>query len=450
MTPALQAALAAVPAVVAFRALPAAIYLACSSERLLFRIAGPCVYVGVVVGCVRDGLPLVLFGLCALAYFALASAFIHYAAIRQLRTFPSLVTFGICAILFIAVPGLVSPVWFVTSAVVWGWEMLLSSYSYAKDVGGTSRPTSVRNAVFFIVVDPTFVYPERSLRLDAQAPRLPGFLRIIAGSAAMLVSSMLPMLGYFMARSRYAYVEIVIEMSIAGIAIYLSHSGLASIQIGILRLVGYRTPERYAFPFLAKSPQEFWMRFNIWVGAWARRYLYYPLALSFGRSFRSAPRPMLKSAALILTFTMIGLLHDLPEWVTLGRFADASTRPALAFTGAFVVFGIIFLVWIPVQRGFDAIPTPTPLLHRAINGANWAVYQQVFLLMSWICFPMIQGQRSARAWLQEEAQARRGPERFDGLSGRVLAHADRIRAEPNGGYRNTVDDEAFPVAKFDG
>src|ERR1700730_9647811 len=65
--------------------------------------------------------------------------------------------------------------------------------------------------------------------------------------------------------------------------LYFAHSGLSSIQIGLIRLLRYQIPERYNYPFLAKSPQEFWRRWNIWLASWAKRYLFFPTAFLLRR-----------------------------------------------------------------------------------------------------------------------------------------------------------------------
>src|SRR5438045_3161811 len=46
------------------------------------------------------------------------------------------------------------------------------------------------------------------------------------------------------------------------VAWYWAHSATASLQIAGMRALGWEIPERYRFPFLARSPDDFWKRWN--------------------------------------------------------------------------------------------------------------------------------------------------------------------------------------------
>lgn len=62
-----------------------------------------------------------------------------------------------------------------------------------------------------------------------------------------------------------------------GFQIYFDFSGYSDIAIGSARLMGFKFPENFNWPYLAKSPREFWQRWHITLSSWIRDYLYLPL-----------------------------------------------------------------------------------------------------------------------------------------------------------------------------
>ena len=47
--------------------------------------------------------------------------------------------------------------------------------------------------------------------------------------------------------------------------------------VGLGRVFGFRFPENFNYPYIAKSASEFWRRWHITLGAWFRDYVYIPL-----------------------------------------------------------------------------------------------------------------------------------------------------------------------------
>jgi hypothetical protein len=123
---------------------------------------------------------------------------------------------------------------------------------------------------------------------------------------------------------------------------YVEHSGVASIQIGLMSALGYRLPERYNYPFLANNPADFWKRWNAWLGDWCRLYLFRPLALWLGRRTRAGA--VAAALGALLSFLVIGALHDL---AALG----ALDRAGAPITVLFAQLGIVLIGWEVVARG---------------------------------------------------------------------------------------------------
>ncbi|MDD5604765.1 MAG: MBOAT family O-acyltransferase [Dehalococcoidales bacterium] len=59
--------------------------------------------------------------------------------------------------------------------------------------------------------------------------------------------------------------------------IYFDFSGYSDMAIGLGRILGFRFPENFNFPYISKSVTEFWRRWHISLGSWFRDYVYIPL-----------------------------------------------------------------------------------------------------------------------------------------------------------------------------
>ena len=59
--------------------------------------------------------------------------------------------------------------------------------------------------------------------------------------------------------------------------IYFDFSGYSDMAIGLGRIFGFRFPENFNYPYLAKSITEFWRRWHMTLGSWFRDYVYIPM-----------------------------------------------------------------------------------------------------------------------------------------------------------------------------
>ncbi len=88
--------------------------------------------------------------------------------------------------------------------------------------------------------------------------------------------------------------------------IYFDFSGYSDMAIGVARIMGYDLGENFNFPYLSKSPREFWRRWHISLSTWVRDYIYIPLGGSRKGTWRTYFN-------LILTMLLCGLWHG-PAW----------------------------------------------------------------------------------------------------------------------------------------
>jgi alginate O-acetyltransferase complex protein AlgI len=84
--------------------------------------------------------------------------------------------------------------------------------------------------------------------------------------------------------------------------IYFDFSGYSDMAIGLGRIFGFRFPENFRWPYIARSVQEFWRRWHISLSTWFRDYLYKPLGGN-----RVSPARMYVN--LVTVFFLCGLWH---------------------------------------------------------------------------------------------------------------------------------------------
>ncbi|HOD15366.1 MAG: MBOAT family protein [Spirochaetes bacterium] len=59
--------------------------------------------------------------------------------------------------------------------------------------------------------------------------------------------------------------------------LYYDFSGYTDMAIGLGRMLGFKLPENFRYPFVANSMRVFWQRWHITLMAWFRDYVYFPL-----------------------------------------------------------------------------------------------------------------------------------------------------------------------------
>jgi D-alanyl-lipoteichoic acid acyltransferase DltB (MBOAT superfamily) len=87
--------------------------------------------------------------------------------------------------------------------------------------------------------------------------------------------------------------------------IYCDFSGYTDTARGVARMLGFELMRNFNFPYISKTPVEFWQRWHISLSQWFQDYLYYPLAMRYmrrGGYFR-------KYKAHIISMALIGLWH---------------------------------------------------------------------------------------------------------------------------------------------
>lgn len=98
--------------------------------------------------------------------------------------------------------------------------------------------------------------------------------------------------------------------------LYTDFSGCMDIVLGGAELFDIRLSENFYNPFFSRNCQEFWQRWHITLGAWAKDYIYYPLlkSRSLQKMGKAVKKKFGKKAGKYTTWT-VGMFI---LWLTIG------------------------------------------------------------------------------------------------------------------------------------
>ncbi|MBO7274176.1 MAG: MBOAT family protein [Clostridia bacterium] len=133
--------------------------------------------------------------------------------------------------------------------------------------------------------------------------------------------------------------------------LYYDFSGYSDMAIGLGRMFGFRFPENFNYPYIAKSITEFWRRWHISLSSWFREYVYIPLG---GNRVGTLKR----YRNLAIVWLLTGFWHG-ADW-------------------NFVLWGIYFAILLILERAF--------LLrlwkkHRALSGTCIRSFSSVWAFL---------------------------------------------------------------------
>jgi len=138
--------------------------------------------------------------------------------------------------------------------------------------------------------------------------------------------------------------------------IYFDFSGYSDMAIGLGRMLGFKLPENFDYPYIARSVREFWRRWHMTLSRWFRDYLYIPLGggrHGTGKTYRN----------LLLVFLLCGLWHGaawnfvlwglwhgaflvLERLVGVGEARSDSRWPAFRWLPHLYTLGVVMFGWV--------------------------------------------------------------------------------------------------------
>jgi alginate O-acetyltransferase complex protein AlgI len=151
------------------------------------------------------------------------------------------------------------------------------------------------------------------------------------------------------------------------IQIYADFSAYTDIARGTSRWLGFELTENFDHPYLARSPADFWRRWNISLSSWFRDYVYIPLGGSKAGEWQWARN-------VLLTFLLSGLWHGASwNYVLWG-----------AYHGILLVLTRARRILKPASTpaGFEAWPAPV----RAAIVVAQIAGMFVLTLVGWLLF----------------------------------------------------------------
>ena len=133
-----------------------------------------------------------------------------------------------------------------------------------------------------------------------------GVKRILQGffKKGVLADTLAPYVdAVFQSTARPGALDALVGILAFSMQIYFDFAGYSDIAIGSARLLGFRFPENFDYPYAARSPQEFWSRWHMTLTRWIRDYVFTPLA------FASRRQPRLALVWLVAAMALCGLWH---------------------------------------------------------------------------------------------------------------------------------------------
>jgi alginate O-acetyltransferase complex protein AlgI len=157
--------------------------------------------------------------------------------------------------------------------------------------------------------------------------------------------------------------------------LYCDFSGYSDIALGSAKMLGYDLQINFNRPYAARSLSDFWRRWHISLSNWLRDYLYYPLALGWGRKTKAK-----LYLSLIVTFALIGLWHG-AAWT-------------------FVVFGLVHGVYLALEL---ATERPRRKIRMALgvsdtNRLHHALQTLVVFIAASVSFVFFRSTSLSQAW----------------------------------------------------
>ena len=135
--------------------------------------------------------------------------------------------------------------------------------------------------------------------------------------------------------------------------IYFDFSGYSDMGIGLGKLLGFRFPENFNYPYISRSITEFWRRWHMTLSTWFKEYVYIPL----GGNRHGTKRLVFN---LLIVWLLTGFWHG-AEW-------------------NFVIWGLYYFVLLVAEKLFlkrwlDKLPS---LISHT--------YSLFFILIGWLIF----------------------------------------------------------------
>ena len=229
-----------------------------------------------------------------------------------------------------------------------------------KHKGGSLIDAAIYIASFLTIVSGPLSRYEEELpcirtREKASADDLyQGMERIVLGLAKKIVIA--DHIGRLASRC-FLSSDLSVVMAWAGAAayslqIFFDFSGYTDVAVGIGRLFGFRLPENFNLPYMARSVSDFWKRWHMSLTKWFTKYIYIPLGGSRVRPLRH-------------------VFNLLAVWIVTGMWHGSN---------------LTFIVWALVFFAFQAMEKYTKTAERINRLHLGHLYALLVVMLEWVIF----------------------------------------------------------------
>ena len=206
-----------------------------------------------------------------------------------------------------------------------------------------------------------------------------GFQRLIWGlfKKMVIADTLAPWVNNLFANySSYPGISVLIGAFMYSVQIYADFSGYMDIMCGLCETLGIKLVENFDRPYFSRTIAEYWRRWHITMGAWFKKYIYFPIAMSSGsRKLASATNRLGKHFSSTLPATIALVI----TWLATGLWHGASW--------AYIVWGLVnglFLILSLWLEPFYAFTKRTLKIKE--NNKLWIAFQiiRTFILVTFI------------------------------------------------------------------
>ena len=191
-----------------------------------------------------------------------------------------------------------------------------------------------------------------------------GFFKklVLAGRVGMIVD------GIWADTVNYYGLYIWVAILLYPVQMYADFSGCMDIVIGTAELFDIKLLENFKNPFFSKTSQEFWQRWHITLGAWAKDYVLYPVLksravrglanLSKKRFGKKAGKFISTAAGMLVLWLVMGVWHGAYKYV----------------------IGVSLWYWVILMLGELTAPLLsrlTEFLHIRTESFSWNLFRMV-------------------------------------------------------------------------
>lgn len=139
--------------------------------------------------------------------------------------------------------------------------------------------------------------------------------------------------------------------------IYFDFSGYSDMAIGLGKIIGFKLPKNFDYPYISTTITEFWRRWHISLGQWFKDYLYFPLG---GSRVSSKFRLIFN---LMFVWLMTGIWHGANK--------------------TFILWGIMYGVLISIEK---MLGIPMKIKEKKALRIMYQPFAMIAVVVGWVIF----------------------------------------------------------------